>query len=78
MMLLKFQVSAIHEKLPAPATWRESREVLINIDTTIENIRRLAKDLSPTFLESLGLSAAVQFLLEEFGKSSNIEIGVSA
>jgi PAS domain S-box-containing protein len=74
MMLLKFQVSAIHEKLTDPATRRESSEVLENIDTAIENIRRLAKDLSPTVLESLGLSAAVRFLLEEFGKSSNIEV----
>jgi PAS domain S-box-containing protein len=74
MMLLKFQVSAIHEKLTDPATRKESSEVLENIDETIENIRRLAKDLSPTVLESLGVSAAVRFLLEEFGKSSNIAV----
>ena len=74
MMLLKFQVSAIHEKLTDPATRKESREVLENIDEAIENIRRLAKDLSPTVLESLGISAAVRFLLEEFGKSSNIAV----
>lgn len=74
MMLLKFQVSAIHEKLTDPATRKESSEVLENIDEAIENIRRLAKDLSPTVLESLGVSAAVRFLLEEFGKSSNIAV----
>ena len=74
MMLLKFQVSAIHEKLTDPATRKESSEVLENIDEAIENIRRLAKDLSPTVLESLGISAAVRFLLEEFGKSSNIAV----
>jgi len=74
MMLLKFQVSGIHEKLTDPATRKESSEVLGNIDEAIENIRRLAKDLSPTVLESLGISAAVRFLLEEFGKSSNIAV----
>jgi PAS domain S-box-containing protein len=74
MMLLKFQVSAIHEKLTDPATRKESSEVLENIDKAIENIRRLAKDLSPTILESLGVSAAIRFLLEEFGKSSNIAV----
>lgn len=74
MMLLKFQVSAIHEKLTDPATRKESSKVLENIDEAIENIRRLAKDLSPTVLESLGVSAAVRFLLEEFGKSSNITV----
>ena len=74
MMLLKFQVSAIHEKLTDPATRKESSEVLENIDEAIENIRRLAKDLSSTVLESLGISAAVRFLLEEFGKSSNIAV----
>ena len=74
MMLLKFQVSAIHEKLTDPATRKESSEVLENIDEAIENIRRLAKDLSPTVLESLGISAAVRYLLEEFGKSSNIAV----
>ena len=74
MMLLKFQVSGIHEKLTDPATRKGSSEVLENIDAAIENIRRLAKDLSPTVLESLGVSAAVRFLLEEFGKSSNIAV----
>lgn len=74
MMLLKFQVSGIHEKLTDPATRKESSQVLENIDEAIENIRRLAKDLSPTVLEGLGISAAVRFLLEEFGKSSNIAV----
>ncbi|MDD2901731.1 MAG: PAS domain-containing sensor histidine kinase [Syntrophales bacterium] len=74
MLLLKFQVSAIHEKLADPATRKESSEVLKNNDEAIENVRRLAKDLSPTVLESLGVSAAVRFLLEEFGKSSNIAV----
>ncbi len=72
LMLLKFQVSAIHEKLTDPASRKESGKVLENIDEAIEKTRRLAKDLSPTVLENLGLSAAVRFLLEEFGKSSNI------
>jgi PAS domain S-box-containing protein len=74
MMLLKFQVSAIHEELTDPATRKASGEVLENIDAAIENIRRLAKDLSPTVLENLGLSAAVRFSLEEFGKNSNIAV----
>ena len=74
MMLLKFQVSAIQKKLTDPATRKDSSEVLGNIDATIENIRRLAKDLNPPVLENLGLSAAVRFLLEEFGKSSNIAV----
>ena len=73
-MLLKFQVSAIHEKLTDPDTRKESSQVLKNINEAIENIRRLAKDLSPTVLEGLGVSAAIRFLLEEFGKSSNITV----
>lgn len=74
MMLLKFQVSTILGELTNPATRQKSSEVLKNIDAAIENIRRLAKDLSPTVLETLGLSAAVRFSLEEFGKSSNIAV----
>lgn len=73
MILLKFQLSAIQAKLTDNCLQHECDELLGQIDGAIENIRRLAKDLSPISLENLGLSAAVRFLIEDFSLGSNIE-----
>jgi len=43
------------------------------INEITENVRRLSRDLSPSILEDLGLSAAIRWLVETFMKHSNIE-----
>ena len=47
--------------------------MLANFDQVVDNVRRLSRDLSPTMLEDLGLSAALQYLIREFGKRYHIE-----
>lgn len=44
------------------------------IDETMDGIRRVAADLRPVMLDDLGLVAAVEWLAEEFGKRTGIDI----
>lgn len=42
----------------------------------IEEVRRISRGLSPALLENLGLTAAVKYLLDEFGKYQNVTMQV--
>ena len=42
----------------------ECEEMVQYIDTTIENVRRLCRDLTPTVITDLGLAAALMWLVE--------------
>lgn len=44
------------------------------IDDTLDAMRRVAADLRPVMLDDLGLTAAVEWLSEEFGKSTGISV----
>ena len=46
------------------------------MDQIIENVRRLSRDLSPSILEDLGLSAALRWLIEDSAKHFNIKASV--
>jgi signal transduction histidine kinase len=67
---LKVQLSAIELKMGRDRTrWLddfvETRQYL---DFIIENVRRLSRDLSPSILEDLGLTAALKWLTGDFAK----------
>lgn len=47
-----------------------------HIIRTIENTRRLSQGLSPALLEELGLSAAVQRMIEDFSAQADVEVSV--
>jgi signal transduction histidine kinase len=47
-----------------------------HIDEMIENVRRLSRDLSPLLLEDLGLSAALQWLINNLAKNYNIKTSI--
>ena len=74
-MVLKLQTRAIEGDLrPDQLPLREEcLEMLGNIDQVVDNVRRLSRDLSPTLLEDLGLSAALRHLITEFGKHYQIK-----
>ncbi|MCX5893747.1 MAG: PAS domain S-box protein, partial [Deltaproteobacteria bacterium] len=42
------------------------------IDTVIENVRRLSRDLSPSILEDLGLSSSLKYLIEEICRNNQM------
>ena len=77
MAALKLQVGAISRKLgvsPIEKIQAECQEMRQNINDIIENVRRLARDLSPVVLDDLGLQAAIEYLVNNFSKLYNIDI----
>ncbi len=77
MAALKMQVSAIARRLgqAEPEELKtDCNEMRININQIIENVRRLARDLSPVVLDDLGLQAAIEYLVNNFAKIYNIDV----
>jgi signal transduction histidine kinase len=77
MAALKMQVGSIARRLGN--TEPEELQLLCeemrtNINQIIENVRRLARDLSPVVLDDLGLQAAIEYLVNNFAKIYNIEV----
>ncbi|HYL80336.1 MAG TPA: sensor histidine kinase [Candidatus Acidoferrum sp.] len=63
---LKLQLGLLQRGLRAdqPTSKEECARLAQFVDQTIENVRRLARDLSPAILENLGLSAALHWLVD--------------
>jgi signal transduction histidine kinase len=77
MAALKLQVGSIARRLgsiPAQELKSVCDEMRDNINQIIENVRRLARDLSPVVLDDLGLQAAIEYLVNNFAKIYNVKI----
>jgi signal transduction histidine kinase len=77
MAALKMQVSAIARRLgqAKPDELKtDCDEMRNNINQIIENVRRLARDLSPVVLDDLGLQAAIEYLVNNFAKIYTIDV----
>ena len=76
LTVLKLQMRSIEKHLPADqAPIRQDCEnTLQYVDQIIENVRRLSRDLSPSILEDLGLTAALRWLIGDFKKHSQIHV----
>ncbi len=70
LALLKHRMRSIQSKLQKgqSSLHEECEETNRHIDQIIENVRRLSRDLSPSILEDLGLTSALQWLTENFEK----------
>jgi signal transduction histidine kinase len=75
LAILKHRVRSIQRKsLEGQSSVREEcGDTIQYIDQIIENVRRLSRDLSPSVLEDLGLSAALRWLVENFVKQHPIQ-----
>ncbi len=74
---LKLQVGSIARRLGEvdPAELQlVCDEMRNNINQIIENVRRLARDLSPVVLDDLGLQAAIEYLVNNFAKIYTVAI----
>ena len=74
LMVLKLKLRSIREELGTDhdKLRKECDEVTGYVNEITENVRRLSRDLSPSVLEDLGLSSAIQWLVEAFTKHSQI------
>lgn len=75
---LKMQIGGIQRGLRhgAEVVAEDCENVRKYVDRIIEDVRRLSRDLSPSILEDLGLSAAIRWLGEDFAALSGIRIDV--
>jgi PAS domain S-box-containing protein len=55
---------------------REVKGTMVHIDQTIEGVRRLSRDLSPSVLEDLGLRAGLRRLVKEFVKLNELKVSL--
>ena len=77
MAALKMQVGSVARRLgnvSAEELGTVCSDMRDNINQIIENVRRLAKDLSPVVLDDLGLQAAIEYLVNNFLKIYNVKI----
>jgi signal transduction histidine kinase len=54
------------------------KDLLHLIDSTIGTVRRIATELRPPILDDLGLLAAIEWQLEEFGRRTNVSCDISS
>jgi signal transduction histidine kinase len=54
----------------------DCEDSLCYVDEIIENVRRLSKDLRPSVLEDLGLSAALRRLIDEVSQHNDMDTSV--
>lgn len=78
LTVLKLQLSSIKKNLAESQLALDKRceDALKYIDQIVENVRRLSRDLSPSILEDLGLTAALKHLLNDFSKYSGLTVSV--
>ena len=74
LMVLKLKLRSIREGLPTDQARLEAEcdDLIRYINKVTENVRRISRDLSPSILEDLGLSAAIRWLVDTFTKHCNI------
>ncbi len=60
-----------------PELHARTDDIYTTIDTTMETVRRIAKELRPAVLDDFGLVAALDWQLNEFQKRSGLACGLS-
>ncbi|MGA9755373.1 MAG: response regulator [Desulfobaccales bacterium] len=78
LLVLKLQANRIAKKLGEnqPAIRIKFQEMIRQMDRLVDEVRRLARDLSPTMVRDLGLSSALKRLIEEFSRSYDIQADI--
>ena len=75
LLVLKLQAGHIKKSLEQEQVEirRECREMMSHLDRLVDEVRRLARDLSPTMVRDLGLSLALKRIIEEFSRHYDIQ-----
>jgi signal transduction histidine kinase len=77
-MVLKMQIRSIEKTIP-PEQWKTREECvhsLAYLNSVVDNVRRIARNLRPSVLEDLGLSAGLRVLVEEFSRYHEVEVSL--
>jgi signal transduction histidine kinase len=69
---LKIDISQIHRRTTDSELHAQLKNLLTTIDGIIQIVRQLAMELRPAILDDFGLSAAIEWQLQEFEKRSGI------
>jgi len=79
LSLIKFKIRFIKKNLSENQLMirQECDDTIEFIDQVIENVRRLSRDLSPTVLDDLGLTAAIRWLIHNL-KTSEKKLDVTS
>jgi len=72
LTLMKFRLRSVEKQLREDqgALKDEAGNILLYMNTVIEDVRRISKDLCPFILEDLGLTRALQWLADNFAKNN--------
>jgi PAS domain S-box-containing protein len=79
---IKFGISSL-KKTGAnnPNSEQKIKDLLNEVDTTIQNLRKIATSLRPGILDTLGLASSIEWLVNDYekrkGVSCNLEIDVN-
>jgi signal transduction histidine kinase len=70
---LKMDLSWLMRRLPEDRAVRERAESMqLLLDSTVESVRSISTQLRPPILDDLGLEAAVEWQVNEFGRQSGL------
>lgn len=74
LLVLKLQAGHLERGLEQEQAGlrKECQQMVQGLNQLVEEIRRLARDLSPTMVKDLGLSSALRRLIEEFARHYHI------
>ena len=78
MLVLKLKAAHIKKSLEKEQTdiRKECQDMMHQLDQLVDEVRRLARDLSPTMVRDLGLSSALKRLIEEFTRHFDIQTDI--
>ena len=78
LLVLKLQAAHIKKSLEKEQTdiRKECRDMMHQLDQLVDEVRRLARDLSPAIVRDLGLSSALKRLIEEFSRHYDIQADI--
>jgi len=75
MTALKLDLNWLQVNLTANAEIKEKLSNMVALVTeTIRDVQRISSELRPGILDDLGLSAAIEWYTEEFGKRTGLEV----
>lgn len=76
LALLKHRLRSVVKELPSEAhsAEHECKSTISDIDRIIENVCRLSRDLTPSVVEDLGLSAAIRWLVDCLKEQYRIDV----